>query len=117
MPQFNFTQVVGIGATVFPLENWNQVRPKQRGLLELMINGTATGCLMNLTTGSEQIVSPDTAVGAGGVAGVLPSRLNNEPTVDMVEANEVITLQVRNPTAGAITINGIAVLTFKDGSK
>lgn len=112
MPQFNFTAAVGAGATYTPLSNWQFRFPPKPALLELIVNATAVGCVMSLTTGPESIVQSDNPVSAGGTAGVLPARLNTEPIVDKVNAGEESVVAIRNTTAGAITINGVAILTY-----
>ena len=80
--------------------------------LELMLNATGTGVVMNLTTGAESIVQSESPVAAGGTAGVLPARLSTEPIVDKVDPGEEIVLSLRNTTAGALTVNGVAILTY-----
>lgn len=113
MPYFPFTQSIAAGATAQPLSSWSYRFPPKLSLFELLINATATGIVMNLTTGAESIVQADSPVSAGGTAGVLPARLNNEPIVDMVGPGEELVLALRNTTAGALTVNGVAVLTYK----
>lgn len=85
-------------------------------MLEVMINATAVGVVQNLTTGPESIVQAESPVSAGGTAGVLPARLNNEPIVDAVLPGEEIVHTLRNTTAGSITVNGVAILTYKPGA-
>src|SRR5512139_1276239 len=112
MPQFNFSTSIPAGGTPLPLATWQFRFPPKNSLLEVMVNATAVGVVMNLTTGAESIVQAESPVAAGGTAGVLPSRLNNEPIVDKVDAGEECVLSLRNTTAGAITVNGVAVLTY-----
>lgn len=112
MPQFNWTTSIAAGATATPLSTWQFRFPPKASLLEVMINASATGLVMNLTTGAESIVQAESAVSGGGTAGTLPARLSTEPIVDKVDAGEEIVLTVRNPTAGAITCNGVAVMTY-----
>lgn len=114
MPMFPFTAAVAGGATYFPLATWQFRQPARKAILEVFVNATGVGCVQNLTTGSESIVQAETPVSAGGVAGVLPARLNNEPAVDQVDPGDELVLTVRNTTGGALTVNGIAVLTYKD---
>ena len=114
MPMFPFSAAVGGGLTYLPLATWQFRQPARKAILELFVNATAGGCVQNLTTGAESIVQGDTPVSSGGVAGVLPARLNTEPAVDQVDPGDELVLTVRNTTAGAITVNGIAVLTYKD---
>jgi len=113
MPQLNFTSSIAAGGSLSPFSAWPYRVPNKQALLELMVNASAAGLTMNLTTGSESIVAIDTPVSGGGAAGTLPARLNTEPIADMVAASEEIVLTIKNPTAGAITVNGVAVVTFK----
>lgn len=114
MPQFNFSALVAAGATSLPLSTWQFRFPPKPSLLELMVNATAVGMVMNLTTGAESIVQAESAVAAGGVAGVLPARLNTEPIVDKVSPGEEIVLTLRNTSGGNITANGVAILTYSE---
>lgn len=109
---FPFTASVAAGATYLPLSTWQFRQPARPATLEVFVNATATGCVQNLTTGAESIVQAECPVSAGGTAGVLPARLNTEPAVDRVDAGDELVLTVRNTTAGAITVNGLAVLTY-----
>lgn len=112
MPQFNFSQSIAAGGTSLPLASWQFRFPPKSSLLELMVNATAVGVVMNLTTGAESIVQAESPVPAGGTAGVLPARLNTEPIVDKVDPGEEVVLTLRNTTAGPITVNGVAILTY-----
>lgn len=112
MPQFNFSTSVAAGATSTPLSTWQFRFPPKKALLEIMLNATAVGVVCNLTTGAESIVQAESPVSAGGTAGVLPARLNTEPFVDKVDPGEEIVLTLRNTSGGAVTINGLAVLTY-----
>jgi hypothetical protein len=112
MPQFNFTSSVAAGASYTPLSNWQFRFPPKPGLMELLINATAVGCVFSLTTGPESIVQADNPVSAGGTTGVLPARLNTEPVVDKVNAGEETVVTVRNTSGGAVVINGVAILTY-----
>ena len=112
MPQFNFSVAVAAGGTATPLSGWQFRFPPKAALLELMVNATAAGVVMNLTTGAESIVQAESPVAAGGTAGVLPARLATEPIVDKVDPGEEIVLSLRNTSGGAITVNGVAILTY-----
>ena len=114
MPMFPFSAAVGGGLTYLPLATWQFRQPARKAILEVFVNATAAGCVQNLTTGSESIVQAETPVSAGGAAGVLPARLNNEPAVDQVDPGDELVLTIRNTTGGVITVNGIAVLTYRD---
>lgn len=113
MPMFTFSQSIAAGATAQPLASWNYRFPPKNALFELLINATATGVVQNVTTGPESIVQSESPVSAGGTAGTLPARLTTEPIVDMVNAGEELVLNLRNTSAGAITVNGVAIITYK----
>lgn len=116
MPVFPFVvTALAAGATATPLNNpipWQYRFPPRPALIELMVNATAVGVVMNFTTGAESIVQSESPVQAGGVAGVMPARLNTEPIVDKVDAGEELSLLLRNTSGGAITINGIIIMTY-----
>jgi len=113
MPMFTFVTAIAAGATAQPLSSWNYRFPPKNALFELLINTTATGIVANVTTGPESIVQSESPVSAGGTAGVLPARLNVEPIVDMVNQGEELVLNLRNTTAGSLTVNGVAIITYK----
>jgi hypothetical protein len=110
---FTFSTAIGAGATAQPLSSWNYRFPPKNALFELLLNATATGVVQNVTTGPESIVQSESPVSAGGTAGVLPARLSTEPIVDMVGAGEELVLNLRNTSAGSITVNGVAIITYK----
>ena len=112
MPQYNYTASIAPGATALPLQNWQFRFPPKSSLLELLVNASAVGLVMNLTTGAESIVQAESPVPAGGTAGVLPARLNTEPIVDKVDAGEEVVLTIRNTSGGAVTVNVVAILTY-----
>lgn len=113
MPQFNFSVSVPAGQTVYPLANWQFRFPPKTSLLEVGLNAAAVGVVFGLTTGAESIVQADSVVSSGGTAGVLPSKLNNEFIVDMVDPGEEIVLGIRNTTGAAVNVQGLAILTYK----
>jgi hypothetical protein len=119
MPYFPFTQLLGAGLTAAPFAQpsagtpWNYRVPPRNSMFELLINATAVGLVMSLTTGPEAIVQPESPISAGGTAGVLPARLNVEPIVDEVGQGEEMVVTIRNTTGAGITYNLIAVLTYQ----
>lgn len=110
---FTFSTSIAASGTSQPLSPWNYRFPPKAALFELLINATAAGIVQNVTTGPESIVQSESPVSAGGVAGVLPARLTTEPIVDMVNQGEELVLNLRNTTGGAITVNGVAIITYK----
>lgn len=112
MPMFTFSVAIAAGATATPLSTWQYRFPPKAALLEVLCNATGTGIVQNLTTGPESIVQAESVVSGGGVAGTLPARLGTEPIVDRVDAGEEIVHTFRNTSAGALTVNGVAILTY-----
>lgn len=113
MPQQNFVSTIAAGTTAFPLSTWQYRFPPKSALISLILNATATGVVMNLTTGSESIVQSESPVSAGGTLGVLPSAFTQNPIVDSVDAGEEIVLTLRNTSGAPITVNGIVEMTYK----
>jgi hypothetical protein len=116
MAFFSWTSSVGAGATFNPLEvsgnTWKYNRAPYAGLVEVIHNATATGVVVAITAGSDEIMQ-ESPVSGGGTAGTLVGRLTVEPVTFMVNAGDVIRVVYRNPTAGAITVNGTIELTRK----
>jgi len=117
VPYFSFSQSVAAGAIYTPFTPasspaWQYRQPAKKGLLEVMIGASAVGVVWNLTTGAESIVQASSPVGAGLTAGTLPARLTFEPVVDEVEPGDELVIIATNTTVGAITVGGIAVLTY-----
>lgn len=113
MPMLTVSQSIAASGQLNVLDNWNYEFPPKDALFEVLVNGSAVGLTMNLTTGAESIVPAGSPVSSGGTAGVLPARLNVEPIVDMVAAGEKLVLLINNTTGGAITVNVVAILTYK----
>lgn len=110
MPALKFTSSVAAGATYFPLDNWQYQYAPYKALLEVFENATAVGMVNVITAGSDT-VQEECPVSAGGTAGVLPARLNAEPVTDKVDAGDLLKLKYRNTTGGAITVNGVVLIT------
>jgi hypothetical protein len=110
---FTFSTLIAAGAIAQPLSVWNYRFPPKNALFELLINATAVGVVQNVTTGPESIVQSEAPVSAGGTAGVLPARLNVEPIVDMVGQGEELVLNLRNTSGAGVTVNGVAIITYK----
>lgn len=106
MPSFSWTQSIPAGGTFNPLSEWNYETPPRAGVMKLIHNATAAGVVAVWTSGSDQLLQ-EAPVPAGGTAGVIPSGFGVEPVMDPVAAFDKQRLAYRNPTAGAITVNGI----------
>lgn len=110
MPAFKFTSSIAAAATFSPLDSWNYETPPRPGVMTLLHNATASGLVCIWTSGSDQILQ-ESPVEAGGTAGVIPSRLTVEPVIDPIAAFDKQRLAYRNPTGGAITVNGMVDYT------
>jgi hypothetical protein len=100
-----FTQSIAAGATFDPLETWNMQYVKRPGFVKLNHNATAVGLLCTFTSGTDQIFQ-ESPVPAGGVSGVIPSDYTVPPVIDRVDSGDRLSLRYRNPTGGAIIVNG-----------
>lgn len=117
MPFYNGSVSLAAGATIDLLNNttsperpWKYNRAPYDGMVEVMLQGPATGLRQTITVGSDE-VQQDSPVSAGGTINVMPSRLNREPITFRVQQGDVIGLIVSNPTAGALTVQFTVELT------
>lgn len=113
---FTWSQSIAAGATFNPLTDWQYETPDFRGMIEVFSRATAVGLLETISSAGETL-KQESPVQAGGTAGTIPSRLNTEPVVGKAEPLQKIRVFYRNPTAGAITIDGQIVLTPIGGGR
>lgn len=106
MPSFTWSQSIAAGATFNPVDGWNYEFVPRPGIVKYLHNATAVGLVATITSGSDQLLQ-EAPVPAGGTAGVIPSEFNVAPIVDAVQAGDRQAVRYRNPTGGAITVNGI----------
>lgn len=106
MPSFTFTQSVAAGAIFRPLDGWQYQYLPWPAEVTVIANATAVGMVNTYTSGSETIVE-ESPVQAGGTAGVIPSPLNTPVQGWHAAAGDLLKLNYRNTTGGAVTINGI----------
>lgn len=106
MPSLPWTQSIAAGATFDPLDGWNYQYVPRPGVIKILHNATAVGMLATITSGSDQLMQ-EGPVPAGGTSGVIPSEFSVAPIVDEVGPNDRQSIRYRNPTAGAIIVNGI----------
>lgn len=105
MSYLPFTQSIAAGATFDPLDQWNYQQIPKSGVVKLLHRATAVGLLCTFVSGSDQL-QQEAPVPAGGTSGQTPSEFNVPPIVDKVEGGERLSLRYRNPTGGAIIIDG-----------
>jgi hypothetical protein len=110
MPQLTFTASLAAGATATPLSGWQYEYLPFPAQVEIGINGTATGLVATISSGSD-VLQEESPVQAGGTAGVIPSPLNTPYLSDQAAAGDRMKVSIRNTTAGAITYNGIIKVT------
>lgn len=106
---FNFTQLVGVGATFSALAGWQYEFPDVDCLVEVILDATAVGLVAALFSGGDTI-QQEAPISAGGVAGVIPNVLNGTVVTGRARKGMRLSLNVRNPTAGAQTVNGKVTL-------
>jgi len=112
MPSFTWTQSMAAGATFDPIDTagWMYRYLPYPAIVEIIDNATATGIVVSRTFGSDTI-QQESPLSAGGTAAVIPSRFAVEPIAEKANASDLIRINYRNPTAGAITVNGIIQIT------
>lgn len=107
---FPWSQSIAAGATFNPLTDWQYETPDFAGMVEIFSRATAVGLVLTISSAGETL-QQESPVQAGGTAGTTPSRLNTEPTVGRCAPLQKIRIGYRNPTGGAITVDGLIVLT------
>jgi hypothetical protein len=107
---FVWNQSIAAGATFNPLQDWQYETPYFDGMMEVFSRATATGLLETISAAGDTL-KQDSPVQAGGTSGTTPSRLNTEPVVGKCAKFQKIRIGYRNPTGGAITIDGQIILT------
>lgn len=106
MPSLPWSQSIAAGATYDPLDNWNYQYVPAPGLISILHRATAVGLVATIVSGSDQLMQ-EAPVPAGGTAGQTPSQFAVAPVSDPVARGDRISIRYRNPTGGAITVDGI----------
>jgi len=106
MPSFTFTSSVAAGATYRPLEGWQYQYLPWAAEVTVLARATAVAMVQVYTSGSETIVE-ESPTQAGGTSGVTPSALNTPVQGWHAAGGDLIKLQYRNTSGGAIIVDGI----------
>jgi hypothetical protein len=106
MPSFTWSQSIAAGATYNPVDGWNYEFVPRDGVVKILHRATAVGLVATVTSGSDQLLQ-EAPVPAGGTAGQTPSEFNVPAITDGVQAGDRQAIRYRNPTGGAITIDGV----------
>lgn len=113
---FVWSQSIAAGATFNPLTDWQYETPDFQGMVEIFSRATAVGLVETISSAGETL-KQESPVQAGGTAGLTPSRLNTEPVVGRAAPLQKIRVGYRNPTGGAITVDGQIILSPIGGTR
>lgn len=114
--QFTWSQSIAAGATFNPLANWDYETPKGNARVEVIERATAVGLVGAIKTGGEN-VKQESPIQAGGTAGTTPSPLNTTPTMGQAKGGLKLSIPYRNPTGGAITVDGVITMVVGGGKR
>jgi hypothetical protein len=106
MAQRIVSQSIAAGATFDALDDWNYQYVPKNGGLKINHKASAVGLLCTIAATDRQL-SQESAVPAGGTAGTTPTDFNAPPLIAKVFKGERLSAKYRNPTGGAITIDGV----------
>lgn len=107
---FSWSQSILAGATFNPLETFDYETPDTDVAVEVLHRATAVGLVAVIKSGG-MAISQESPVQAGGTAGTLPARQTTEALTGKGFASRKLSVFYRNPTAGAITVDGIIIVT------
>lgn len=112
--QWSWTQSIAAGAVFNPLEDWEYETPDRDCEVEVLTDATATGLVVSVKSGGDTVFQ-EAPVKAGGTAGVLPAPLNTTIIKGKASKAQKLRVAYRNPTGGAITTNGLIILSPRGG--
>lgn len=114
--QFPWSQSIAAGGTFDPLLAWDYQTPDSDVAVEILDRATAVGLLRVVKSGG-QAITQEGPVQAGGTAGTIPARLSTEPQTGRGYSNKKLSVSYRNPTGGAITVDGMIIATPIGGAR
>ena len=112
---FPWSVSLAAGAVFNPLEDWEYETPDRDCGFEVFERATAVGLVSSVKSGGDTI-KQEGPVQSGGTAGITPSRLNTEPITGKARRSQKMRVAYRNPTAGAITVDGQIILVPQGGA-
>lgn len=105
MSQFPWSQSIAAGATFDPLDGYNNQVAPANGAIKVLHRATGVGLVAAIYAGNRQLLQ-EGPVPAGGTAGVTPTDFNVPPIMERVAKGERLSIRYRNPTGGALTVDG-----------
>lgn len=114
--QLVYSQSITAGATFNPLTVWDYETPDVDGEIEVIEKATAIGLIGDIKSAGDT-VKQAANIQAGGTAGSTPSVLNTTPTVGRVGKFKKLSVNYRNPTGGAITVDGVITFVPRGGRR
>jgi hypothetical protein len=106
---FSWTQSIAAGAVFNPLAVWDYETPDVDTMVEVIQRATAVGLVGAVKSAGDNI-QQESNIQAGGTSGVTPSRLNTEPVTGRAAAGQKLSIPYRNPTGGAIIVDGVITI-------
>lgn len=113
---FPWSQSIAASGTFEPLASWVNETPDADVMIEVLERATAVGLVSSISSG-QQFIKQEAPVQAGGTAGTTPNRQNTEPVTGRGTAFAKLRVFYRNPTAGAITVDGVVNLVPLGGGR
>lgn len=113
---FIYSQSVAAGAIFDPCDGWQNQYVDSNAVMKLNDRATAVG-LVRSVQATNRTLFQEAPVTAGGVAGTTPTDFSAPPMIEKVRKGERLSIRYRNPTGGAITVDGVIDLTPMGGKR